>query len=158
MKRLGTVMSRRKDKDTLSTKTEKPPPERRVRPSRNPLRRNSTARDMQPIPSPNASMTELADTSSAQIPRTPDIHETQSLSRSVSADPQPTTPAANGEGPQPSPGEAPAMTNGTADSVPAIPDRKTRPPSTILEEVCNCALEEMISFVNLQAGRYWICH
>lgn len=129
-------MSRRKDKEASSPKPEKPVQERKTKGSRNPLRRNSTARDMQPIPSPNASMTELADTSSRQAPRTPDPQESHPLSRSVSTDPEPAQPTTNGESAQPKPSEPSAMTNGNITPGLAVPERKTRPPSTILEEVC----------------------
>ena len=153
-------MSRRKDKDQSPAKSEKkaekPPPERRPKTSRNPLRRHSTARDMQAIPSPNASMTELADTSSGQPPRTPDVSESHPLSRSVSADPQPAQTAVNGDIAQRSSNEQSAMTNGTAAPGTAIEDRKTRPPSTIFEEVRQT--RACRSFVCLQSpGRNRFC-
>src|SRR6187551_1692895 len=65
LKRLGTVMSRRKESKQPESM---PSPQKRGKPIRNPLRRGSSARDMHQIPSPSASMTELADTSARQAP------------------------------------------------------------------------------------------
>lgn len=124
-------------KESATPKPEKPPPERRIKGSRNPLRRHSTARDMQVIPSPNLSMTELADTSSRQGPRTPDpSQEKRSLSRSVSAEPQPAAPTVNGEESQHSISQPNTMANGTTAPTAASEERRARPPSTIYEEVC----------------------
>lgn len=55
LKRLGTVIGRRKDK-----KADRPPsPEKRMRSTLNPLRRGTSSKDMQAIPSPDASTMDL---------------------------------------------------------------------------------------------------
>ena len=74
LKRLGTVMVRRnKDKENKGAE-QLGSPEKKQRPSRNPLRRKiSSSQDMHQIPSPNASMTELADTSARQESSTPRV-------------------------------------------------------------------------------------
>ena len=67
LKRLGTVIGRKKEK-----KTERPPsPEKRMRSNLNPLRRGTSSRDMQTIPSPNASTVNLPSLSPPQEPPLP---------------------------------------------------------------------------------------
>jgi hypothetical protein len=129
-------MSRRNKEP--STKPEKPVPEKRAKASRNPLRRNSMIQqNMQQIPSPNASMTELADTSSGHQPS----HEQQpSLSRTASADHSQSNKLSNGDNAST---EAESSTNGTAVLSPLIHERRTRPPSTILEEVRSILLSRV---------------
>ena len=100
LRRLGTVMVRRnkdkdkekdkdKDKEMKSPEPVTPGPEKKSRMSRTPFRRaQSSLKDMHQIPSPNASMTELADTSSRQA--TP----TQRAQRRLSETQGPSQPAA----------------------------------------------------------------
>lgn len=64
LKRLGTVIGRKKDK-----KAERPPsPEKRSRSNVNPLRRGQISKDMQAIPSPDASTVNLPSVSPRQEP------------------------------------------------------------------------------------------
>ena len=63
LRRLGTVIGRRKDDRKA---TERPPsPEKRTRSTLNPLRRGASSRNMQTLPSPDASTTNLGITSQA---------------------------------------------------------------------------------------------
>ncbi|MCJ1479761.1 hypothetical protein MMC13_008447 [Lambiella insularis] len=64
LRRLGTVMARRKTDPKPAEQS--PSPEKRTRPSRNPLRRGPSSRNMQQIPSPDASTTELPTSPSRQ--------------------------------------------------------------------------------------------
>lgn len=69
LKRIGTVMSRRRQ-------IPKPPdgalsPEKRSRPNLNPLRRGTGSRNMQAIPSPQASVVNLNPTSPRREPASP---------------------------------------------------------------------------------------
>ena len=57
LKRLGTVISRRKQDPNPPPRM--PSPEKRSKSSRNPLKRGPSSRNMQQIPSPNASTSEL---------------------------------------------------------------------------------------------------
>ena len=137
LRRLGTVMSRRK------TDPKPPPvapsPEKKSR-RRNPLRRGSSSRNsMYQLESPGASMTELADTSSSrQTPAPGSLHD-----RSVSG--QPGSIETNGIA-QEEPSESnPTMRNGAPPQGETY-ERKPRPPSTIHEEVrhtreCNVNFE-----------------
>ena len=66
LKRLGTVMGRRRQN------SDRPPsPERRSRPNLNPLRRGTSSRDMQTIPSPEESAVSLAPSPPPQVPPLP---------------------------------------------------------------------------------------
>ena len=66
-KRLGTVIGRKKDK-----KMERPPsPEKRTRSNLNPLRRGQSPKDMQSIPSPEASTVNLPSLASRREPAVP---------------------------------------------------------------------------------------
>ena len=114
LKRLGTVrFGRSKDKDKEVRSPEQVrSPERRSRMSRNPLRRgNSSSRDMHQIPSPNASMTELADTSSRQATPTP--RNQRRLSEPSPAQPPPTQRTPDAVNIPAVPRVNPALTNGT---------------------------------------------
>lgn len=143
---------RSKDKD-VTPKSEKPVPEKRTRPSRNPLRRNSMIRDMHQIPSPNASMTELADTSARQTPRLQDESQPP-LSRSTSASQVHTM--SNGEATEAGPTDADAITNGIANQSSGLQERKPRPPSTILEEVSLRVTRFRLVFL-IESGRDRFC-
>lgn len=67
LKRLGTVIGRKKDK-----KPERPPsPEKRMRSNLNPLRRGTSSKNMQMIPSPDASTVNLPPASPRQEPPLP---------------------------------------------------------------------------------------
>ena len=83
LKRLGTVIGRRKDK-----KGERPPsPEKRTRSNLNPLRRGQSSKDMQAIPSPDASTLNLPSVSPRQEPPMP---QTNAVSTSQEAPRSPT--------------------------------------------------------------------
>ena len=128
LKRIGTVM--RRNKEPKQTEKAPPTPDKRTRSSLNPLRRGSSARNMQMIPSPNTSMTELADTSARHTPPSRD----QNLSRTTSTDHPRVPEEANGhvDGQAASSQQLP---NGSQADQEAAEERKPRPPSTIVEEV-----------------------
>ena len=131
--RLGTVMGRRKTDPKSNERT--PSPEKRSRPSRNPLRRGSS-KNMQQIPSPNASMTELPTSSPRR--RTPVERPSQSQSSQPSMEQQRSESELNGETKEPAPPTDSLLTNGTQAAQGSAVQHvgKTRPPSTIPEEVC----------------------
>lgn len=142
LRRLGTVMSRRKDKDKDIDSAKSPAEKRSMR--RNPLRRNSSAM-MEAIPSPNESTTELP--TFANTRRTSTHEETpataQSIARTLEPNAISTSNQTNGgysaygsatESPREStmPSNALSGTNGSLAS--SIPQIGIRPPSTIVEE------------------------
>jgi len=136
LRRLGTVMTRRKDKEKIDDTGKSP----EKRPRRNPLRRGSSA-VMEPIPSPSASVSELPTTAATrrtsrhEDTAAPAIDTSESLvpsgvnggvsnglnenaiesRRDLMTPATPTTP-----------------TNGTLAA--SIPQIGIRPPSTIVEE------------------------
>ena len=131
-------MSRRKVETSSTERT--PSPEKRSRPSRNPLRRGSS-RNMQQIPSPDASTTELP--SSPPRQRTPLIHD------SVRSQPPQSTlppidqrraePDVNGDVIEPVIPREPSLTNGNNTAPKSISEPKNRPLSTMPEEVISIA-------------------
>ena len=134
LRRLGTVMSRRKD-----TKAEErtPSPEKRSRTSRNPLRRGPSSRNMQQIPSPDASTTELP-TSPArqQTPIERRMSQSQASQRSQpSTEQRPSELDEYGNIIESAPMNGSVLTNGTQASQGMAAEQRLRPPSTILEEV-----------------------
>ena len=134
LKRFSTVVGRRNKDPKTTEKT--PLPEKRIKQSRNPLKRGSSSRNMQQIPSPNASMTELPDTSAPQVPPSRDSQFLGPASRSTSAEPE-QMQRINGSGSATEPnGLSPLpMPNGAHSQITEPQERKTRPPSTIQEEV-----------------------
>lgn len=132
--RLGTVMGRRKQDPKSVERT--PSPEKRSRPSRNPLRRGSL-KNMQQIPSPNASMTELPTTSPR---RQPPVERPlpQSQSSQPSMEQRRSDSELNGDTTESAPPPDSSLTNGTQPThVPTAQHvSRARPPSTIPEEVC----------------------
>lgn len=69
LKRIGTVMSRRRL--TPKPSDSAPSPEKRSRPNLNPLRRGTGSRNMQAIPSPEASVLNLNPSSPRREPTSP---------------------------------------------------------------------------------------
>ena len=140
LKRLGTVrFGRNKDKDKENKSPEQVmTPEKKSRMSRNPLRRgNSSSRDMHQIPSPNASMTELADTSSRQETPTPRNQRRLSepppaLQPSIQRTPDganiPAVPRVN-----------PALTNGTQQTTGSSQELSAGSPALLSEVRCHGA-------------------
>ena len=126
LKRLGTIMSRRKESKQAESL---PSPQKRGKPSRNPLRRGSSARDMHQIPSPNASMTELADTSARQAPPS----RSGNISRTTSTEQPRALEETNGERVSAGASQEPLM-NGSQVNPEPVPEKRARPPSTIAEE------------------------
>ena len=142
LKRLGTVIGRRNKDATSSPKAEKPPPpERKTKTLRNPLRRNSTISDMQRIPSPNASAVELGDYSGGQASG----YALNDTSRAASTDPaalqRSIEPHTNGNITQNAYLPADHLANGSSNQMPVEPQRQIRPTSTILEEGNPSALD-----------------
>jgi len=131
--RLGTVMGRRKQDPKSVERT--PSPEKRSRPSRNPLRRGSS-KNMQQIPSPNASMTELPTTSPRRQP--PVERLSQSQSSQPSMEQRRSDSELIGDTIESAPPPDSLLTNGiqTTQVPTAQHVSKARPPSTIPEEVC----------------------
>ena len=135
LKRFSTVVGRR-NKDQKATE-KMPSPEKRIKQSRNPLKRGSSSRNMQQIPSPNASMTELPDNSAPQVPPSRDS-QFMGISRSISTEPG-QMQHVNGDGSSVEPNglSPPPMANGAYSQASEPQKPKTRPPSTIQEEVSN---------------------
>ncbi|MCJ1398211.1 hypothetical protein MMC11_001408 [Xylographa trunciseda] len=133
LRRLGTVMSRRKADPSSIERT--PSPEKRSRPSRNPLRRGSS-RNMQQIPSPDASTTELPTSPPRQqTPVARDFSENQP--------PQPISspiyqrragPDVNGDFIEPVAPRESSLTNGNYATSRSMTEPKPRPLSTMPEE------------------------
>lgn len=69
LKRIGTVMSRRRQ--TPKPSDNAPSPEKRSRPNLNPLKRGTGSRNMQAIPSPEASVVNLNPSSPRREPASP---------------------------------------------------------------------------------------
>ncbi|MCJ1288197.1 hypothetical protein MMC26_007552 [Xylographa opegraphella] len=133
LRRLGTVMSRRKVDPSSVERT--PSPDKRSRSNRNPLRRGSS-RNMQQIPSPDASTTELPTSPPRQQPTvTNDSFRSQQLQPTLSSvDQQRTEPDVHGDIIEPAaPRESP-LTNGIPTSPRSFMDPKTRPLFTMPEE------------------------
>jgi len=131
--RLGTVMGRRKTNPKSNERT--PSPEKRSRPSRNPLRRGSS-KNMQQIPSPDASMTELPTSSPRR--QTPVERPYQSQSSQPSMEQRRSESELNGDTIESAPPMDSSLTNGIQAAQTSTTQHvgKTRPPSTIPEEVC----------------------
>lgn len=114
-----------------------PSPEKRSKPSRNPLRRGPSSRNMQQIPSPDASTTELPTSPSRQ--QTPSKHEAIQ-GTPVQADSSPLEqrrlePDVNGDIIKPAAPRDLPLTNGNHAGPRTIAEPKSRPLSTMPEEV-----------------------
>jgi hypothetical protein len=112
-----------------------PSPEKRPRQSRNPLRRGPSSKNMQQIPSPEASTTELP-TSPARQDTPVEREPTQNQSTQPSLDQQRSEFYANGDMIEPIPPAGSSLTNGALVGQNSSADPKARPPYTIPEEVC----------------------
>lgn len=136
LKRFGTVM-RRKTEPKLELM---PSPEKRSKPSRNPLKRGSSSRNMQELSSANASTNDLAITPSRQSvtaegdsSRNPQIlqpSQAPAEKRHAQID-------THGNDTDFERTQLPGLTNGAASNSNDQEDslRRARPPSTIAEEV-----------------------
>ncbi|MCJ1388852.1 hypothetical protein MMC18_001702 [Xylographa bjoerkii] len=133
LRRLGTVMSRRKADPSSIERT--PSPEKRSRPSRNPLRRGSS-RNMQQIPSPDASTTELPTSPPReQMPMTRDAFQSQSPQPTLSpTDQRRAEPDVNGDIIEPAAPRESSLTNGNHATPRSTTEPKPRPLSTMPEE------------------------
>ena len=147
LRRLGTVMSRRKADPSPIERT--PSPEKRSRPSRNPLRRGSS-RNMQQIPSPNASTTELPTSPPRQqVPVTRDSFQSQpSQSTFPPTDQRRAEPDVNGDIIEPVASREPSLTNGNYADPRITAEPKPRPLSTMPEEV----LSERRLFIDIEVN------
>ncbi|MCJ1380945.1 hypothetical protein MMC17_004054 [Xylographa soralifera] len=133
LRRLGTVMSRRKVDPSSIERT--PSPEKRSRSSRNPLRRGSS-RNMQQIPSPDASTTELPTSPPRQqTPMTHDSFRSQPPQPTLSPiDQRRAEPDVNGDIIEPVAPRDPSLTNGNHTTPRPMTEPKNRPLSTMPEE------------------------
>ena len=138
LRRLGTVMSRRKVDPNSIERT--PSPEKRSRSSRNPLRRGSS-RNMQQIPSPDASTTELPTSPPRQQASvTHDIYPSQPPQPTLSPiDQRRAEPDVNGDIIEPVAQRESSLTNGNHTNPRLITEPKVRPLSTMPEEVISQA-------------------
>ena len=85
LRRLGTVIGRRKEK-----KGERPPsPEKRTRSNMNPLRRGQSSKNMQTIPSPDASTLNLSSVSRSEEPPLPNVNNNSSVPEASQSIPEP---------------------------------------------------------------------
>ncbi len=141
---MGTVIGRRQ-KDPKPTQAAASP-EKRSRPSRNPLRRGPSSRDMQTIPSPEESTVHLPSPSPRQEPALPRPTRSPPVER-----PQPpresqhTNDLSNGDTILPAPLSSSALpqTNGvqaSSDAVPPQPDHPL-PPTSSSAEVSNVRIK-----------------
>ena len=134
LKRLGTVISRRKQ-DT-NPPPRMPSPDKRSKSSKNPLKRGHSSRNMQQIPSPNASTSELPlsmpQQESSQIPN---ASNQQRLGLALSEQ-QSTRGELNGESVRPNTSEV-SMTNGAHvdHGVMPLQELHSKPSTSKVEEV-----------------------
>ena len=137
LKRLGTVISRRKQ-DT-NPPPPMPSPDKRSKSSRNPLKRGPSSRNMQQIPSPNASTSELP----LSLPRQETLPKTtvsdQQRSDRALLEQQNTREELNGEPMRPSASETlgSTLTNGAHSDRGIMPlqELHSRPSTSKPEEV-----------------------
>ncbi|KAL9599215.1 MAG: hypothetical protein Q9219_003996 [cf. Caloplaca sp. 3 TL-2023] len=99
LRRLGTVMTRRKEGKKLS---ERPPsPEKRSRPNLNPLRRGTSSRNMQTIPSPDEEAMPIPKSAPQREPTTPPPNPSQNSAVPPSPQQWRTNGGVNGDAIQP---------------------------------------------------------
>ena len=137
LKRLGTVMGRRKQDPNPPPQL--PLPDKRSKPSRNPLRRGPSSRNMQQIPSPNASTTELPLSAPREEAPAQSGILSPSLAKTPSLEPQHERGELNGDAGHPTSTtiQTPYMTNGTEVHQYGTPpeELQSRPSSSKPEEV-----------------------
>ena len=156
LKRLGTVMGRR----NKEPKSEKPaPPERKIKTSRNPLRRNSTLSDMHRIPSPDLSAVELGDSSAGQTSR--DLPATTTANTSSTNQPISISPSqlpANNEATRAiSPNENNVSSSTALQEKLSVQSRQVRPPSMILEEGSPSSALDAVTRMQEEADALYVC-
>ena len=136
LKRLGTVISRRK---TEAKGTEPlPSPDKRSKPGRNPLRRGPSTKNMQQLPSPSASTTDLPATpEQGQTSEERGIVKSQnSQSNSSAVEEKVANRIQRGDGKERAVADEPlSLSNGASINSEAIQAYRPRPSSTIAEEV-----------------------
>ena len=136
LKRLGTVISRRKIEPKRTDRL--PSPDKRSKPGRSPLRRGPSTKNMQQLPSPGASTTDFPATSEQeQTFEGPDLFQSQNAQSSSSALEEKTAHRVqSGDARERALADKPlSLSNGA--SINSEPTRayRPRPSSTIAEEV-----------------------
>ncbi|KAL8713629.1 MAG: hypothetical protein Q9225_006740 [Loekoesia sp. 1 TL-2023] len=129
LRRLGTVMSRRKDGKKPSDRA--PSPEKRSRPHLNPLRRGTSSKNMQTIPSPDEEAMPLPKFSPQREPATPQPNRSQTAAASQSPPEQRrTNGGVNGDAIQPAPIRSSSlpMTNGIQTNAAPVEEEPPVPP------------------------------
>ena len=136
LKRLGTVISRRKAEPKRTERL--PSPAKGSNPGKNPLRRGPSTKNMQQLPSPGASTTDLPATSEKeQTSEEPGLFQNQNAQSSLSAlEEKIAHRAQSGDAMERAAADKPlSLSNGASIDSEAIRAYRPRPSSTIAEEV-----------------------